>query len=384
MSRVAGANERISLGLIGTGGRGQSYLNELKGFQESLPVEITAVCDLWSVNRDHCAGRVEKEFGKKPRTFQYHEDLLALPDVDAVTIATPDHWHVPILLDALDAGKDAYVEKPMSYDLAEALAARDKVRKTGRIVQVGTQRRSEGKFQAAAEFVRTGRLGKVSMAESAWNDNNQRWRRGDVDKVKEEDVDWERYLNGRPMREFDPHLYLEWKLYKDFTCGVAGLLGSHMIDVVQWAMDAPHPKSAVTCGGVFVYNDGRTVDDTFATVFEYPQEFLLQYTTRLGNSYSPGTVLYGKNGTFFVDQLKAVPAGGAGGEKIEEEIRIEPKPSMSHLHNFLECVKSREEPNAPIEVGVSHMIACYMAEESLNRRSRIEYDPEREEIREAS
>jgi predicted dehydrogenase len=382
MNRVAGANERISVGLIGTGGRGQSYLNELKGIQDSLPLEITAVCDLWTVNRDHCAARVEKEFGTKPRAFQYHEDLLELEDVDAVTIATPDHWHIPILLDALDAGKDAYVEKPMSYDLAEALAARDRVREAGRIVQVGTQRRSEGRFQAAAEFVRTGRLGKVSMAECHWNDNSPRWRRGDVNRVKEEDVDWERYLNGRPMREFDPHLYLEWKLYKDFTCGVAGLLGSHMIDVVQWSMDAPYPTSAVTCGGVFVYKDGRTVDDTFSTVFEYPQEFLLQYTTRLGNKYSPGTVLYGKNGTFFVDQLKAVPTGGAGGERIEEEITVEPKPSMNHLHNFLECVKSREEPNAPIEVGVSHMIACYMAEESLNRRSRIEYDEAREEIRE--
>lgn len=380
--RVIGANERISLGLIGTGGRGQSYLGELKRIAEQLPFEVTAVCDLWTLNRDAAAAKVEELFGRRPRAFQYHEELLALNDVDAVTIATPDHWHIPVLLDALEAGKDAYVEKPLAYTLEEATRARDAVRRTGRIVQVGTQRRSEGHFIAAAEFVHSGRLGKVSMAECAWNDNSPRWRRGDLGRLKEEDIDWKRYLNGREMRPFDPRHYLEWKLYKDFTIGVAGLLGSHMIDIVQWLMDAPYPRSAVTGGGVYVYKDGRTTDDTFTTVFEYPQEFLLIYTTRLGNSYMPGTVLYGKNGTFFVDRLTATGDGGAGSEKIQEEIRIERSPGMNHLHNFLECVRSRKEPNAPIEVGHSHMVACIMAEESLNRRKRIVWDAEKEELRE--
>jgi predicted dehydrogenase len=382
MNRVVGANERISLGLIGTGGRGQSYLGELKRIVEHLPVEVTAVCDLWTLNRDAAAAKAEEIFGHRPRAFQYHEDLLELNDVDAVTIATPDHWHIPILLDALEAGKDAYVEKPLSYTLEEAKQARDAVRRTGRIVQVGTQRRSEGALVAAVEFVRSGRLGKVSMAECCWNDNSPRWRRGDLDRLKEEDVDWKRYLNGREMRPFNPHHYLEWKLYKDFTIGVAGLLGSHMIDVVHWLMDTPYPRSAMTGGGVYIYKDDRTTDDTFTTVFEYPQEFILIYTTRLGNSYTPGTVLYGKNGTFFVDKLTATGSGGAGPDKIEEDIKIERKPSTNHLRNFLECVRSREEPNAPIEVGLSHMVACIMAEESLTRRKRIVWDEEKEEIRE--
>lgn len=383
MNRVMGANETVSLGLIGTGIRANSYLADLKNIRASFPVEVTAVCDLWSVNRDAAAAKAEGVFGRRPRTFQYHEDLLALPDVDAVTIATPDHWHIPILLDALEAGKDVYVEKPLSYTLEEAKQARDAVRRGDRIVQVGTQRRSEGLFIAAAEFIRSGRLGQITMAETGFNDNSPRWRRRDVDTVKEEDIDWKRYLGGRPDRPFNPHHYLEWKLYKDFTIGVAGLLGSHMIDVVQWLMAAPFPRSAVTAGGVWVYKDDRTTDDTFTTLLEYPQEFLLVYTTRLGNRRDPGTIFYGRNGTLFVDRLTATGEGGAGDERIQEEIKIERRPNVNHLLDFLECVKSRKEPNAPIEAGFSHMVAAIMAEESLNRRKRIVWDAEREELRES-
>src|SRR5262245_59126623 len=190
-ARILGANDRISLGHIGIGSRGGDLVQIAGSLRGSHNVEMTEVCDLWTVNREKARSANEGLYGRAPRAFAHVEDLLAQKDVDAVLISTPEHSHSPILQMAVEAGKDAYVEKPMGNVLAEARAARDAVRATKRVVQVGTQHRSEPYPRAARELVRGGALGEVSKVEVEWNYHGPRWRgRPEVGQIREQDTDW--------------------------------------------------------------------------------------------------------------------------------------------------------------------------------------------------
>ena len=213
-------------------------------------------------------------------------------------ITTPDHAHCPVLIDTVKAGKDAYVEKPLCARLEDAWAAHDVVLATpDRIVQVGTQRRSSRKFQAALDYVKTGALGPVCKIETAWNRNVPSWKRP-VDMVKAEDVDWQQYQMYLPDAPFDPVKYRCWQLFYEHTTGLVGLLGSHMIDVALWFMDDPIPSSAVALGGVLSWKDGREISDTAEYVFEFPKGWILTFSSRLGSG--PETdfeVFYGKERT---------------------------------------------------------------------------------------
>src|SRR5215813_10356050 len=220
-ARILGANDRISVGHIGPGDRGQELDWIIAQHKTTHNVEMTAVCDLWSVHRERAVKQNTNYYGRAPRAFQYLEDVLALQDVDAVVISTPEHSHSPILKMAADAGKDAYVEKPMGNVLAEAKAARDAVKQHNRIVQVGTQHRSEPYPRAAQEVVRSGALGEISKVEIVWNYHGPRWRgREEVAQIREQDTDWSTWLMTKSIRPFDPRLYFEFRLYKEFSSGI--------------------------------------------------------------------------------------------------------------------------------------------------------------------
>ncbi|HYU42828.1 MAG TPA: Gfo/Idh/MocA family oxidoreductase, partial [Vicinamibacteria bacterium] len=256
-SRILGANDRISLGHIGVGRRGTG-LAGIAAQLESRNVEMTAVCDLWKVNREAAAARAEAAYGRAPRAFQYMEDLLALKDVDAVLVSTADFQHATHLRAVVEAGKDAYCEKPMANDLAEAKAARDAVLRSDRIVQVGTQHRSEPYQIAARDFIRSGALGDVSKVEIVWNYHGPRWRgREEVAQLREQDTDWRRWLLTKPYRPFDPRMYFEFRLYKDFSSGIADQWMSHGIDLVHYFLEDEFPRSVMASGGVFAWKDGR-------------------------------------------------------------------------------------------------------------------------------
>jgi predicted dehydrogenase len=243
--KVLGANDRISLGHIGIGSRGNDLGLIASKLKDSHHVQMTAVCDLWSVNRQKAVAVNTGYYGRTPRAVQYVEEILALKDVDAVLISTPEHSHSTILKMAVEAGKDAYVEKPMGNVLAEAKAARDAVVQSKRTVQVGTQHRSEPYPQAAYEVVRSGALGDISKVEIVWNYHGPRWRgRKEVSQIREGDTDWSKWLLTKPARPFDPRLYFEFRLYKDFSSGIADQWMSHGIDLVHWFMDDPFPCTA--------------------------------------------------------------------------------------------------------------------------------------------
>lgn len=381
-SRVMGANSRLSIGLIGCGGQGCNDASQAMRYSDELNVEVTAVCDVWKLHLNAAADMVEKKYSRKPRTFVDYQDLLALDDIDAVIIATPDFQHCRMLNDAMQAGKDVYVEKPMAMYLDEANESLEVARTTQRVVQVGTQRRSEGRYAAGARFIRSGALGTISRVEAAWNDCGPRWRK-DLSNVKAEDIDWKRFLRGGKKRPFDPSRFREWHLYRDYTLGTVSLLGSHMIDVVHWFMDDLLPTSGVAHGGKYVWKDHREHEDTVYALFEYPKGFMLRYLTGLGNETGNGCFFYGTNGTFDTATWKATGAGGAGEARIKEEKVIESGRGQNHMKNFLECVRSRQTPNASIRDGYAHSIAAIMAARSLRSGSKILYDIQSQEMRES-
>jgi len=400
-SRILGANDRISLGHIGCGRRGlglQTIARGLKGRN----LEMTAVCDLWKVNREAAAARTESWYGRAPRSFQYMEDLLALKDVDAVLISTADFQHATHLKTVVEAGKDAYCEKPMANDLAEAKAARDAVLRSDRIVQVGTQHRSEPYQIAARELIKSGALGDVSKVEIVWNYHGPRWRgREEVTQLREEDTDWRRWLLGKPYRPFDPRMYFEFRLYKDFSSGIADQWMSHGIDLVHYFLEDEFPRSVMASGGVFAWKDGRENPDTFQALLEYPKGFLVSYATSFGNDADSFSRIMGKNATL-------VNIGGEGSPRwkwVEEKGTHESNPDvkrderyvtlpgddripptsisdddLSHMTNWIECLRSRKAPNATVRHGFAHSVACIMAARAYREGRKLYWNPRTEEI----
>ena len=397
-ARIVGANDRISLGHIGIGSRGSELDLIASKLKSSHNVEMIAVCDLWTVNRAKAAETNAGYYGRAPRAVQHAEDLLAMKDVDGVLISTPEHSHSPTLKMAVAAGKDAYVEKPMGNVLAEAKAARDAVLGSGKIVQVGTQHRSEPYQEAAQKVVRGGALGDISKIEIVWNYHGPRWRgRPEVKQTREQDTDWKAWLMTKPARPFDPQRYFEFRLYREFSSGIPDQWMSHAIDLVHWFMDDHFPVSVVSHGGVFAWHDGRETADTFQTLLEYPKGFLVSYSTSFGNDAPSFTRYMGKKATL-------TNIGGEGNPRYqlveekgthEDDSNIDEKRksefirlpgetgvppmgiddlTLGHMANWFECMRSRQQPHAPVEAGFAHSVACMMAAESYWTGTKMYWD----------
>lgn len=381
-SRAWGASERLGIGIIGCGGRGTYQMGEIEKIAESHNAEVVAVCDVWKPNREKAAARVKEKTGREPFACARFAELLARKEVDAVVITTPDHAHSPILAASARAGKHAFCEKPMAHRLADAVDAVDAVKAAGVVVQIGTQRRSDGKFKAGAKFVQSGALGTISEIDTSWHDTNPRWARPYED-VRKEDVDWEQYLMGQSDRPFDQRRYRCWHLFRDYTSGLPGLLGSHLTDIAVWFMDDLLPLSGTALGGIYVWKDGREHCDTIECLWDFPKGFLLRYSNRLGNNHkTPEVVVYGTKGTFDTASWKLVPDGG-GKDKVAEEITVAPEADENHMGNFLDSIRNGKPTNAPIEVGYAHAVASILASEAQLKRCQLVYDAEKREIREA-
>ena len=402
---VLGANERLRVGLIGCGGRGNYLLDETLRAASDLHVEVAGLCDVWRVNLERTAARLASRQAARPRTFARFMDLLSMPDLDAVLIATPDFAHTPILIEATKLKKDAFVEKPMATVLDHANTAMALVEANETIVQIGTQRRSDGRHQEGAKLIQSGILGKISQVEAAWHDAAPRWAR-DFSDVRPEDVDWDQYLMFLPKEPFSAVRFRRWHFFKDFNVGTPALLGAHLIDVGIWFMDDPLPRSAVAQGGVYVWKDGREHADTIDCVLEYPKRFILQYSTRLGNNHPvPEVIFYGTKGTFDTQSWTARGEGG-GADAIKTPVTVPATSAPAaptstngsngaqggltqldqrvsgegHVRNWLECVRSRKQPNAPVEVGYAHTVASIMCFKAWETGRRHVFDPVKREI----
>jgi len=401
-SRILGANDRISLAHVGIGNRGRDLDLIASKLKSSHNVEMTVVCDLWTVNREKAAATNAGYYGRPPRAVQHVEEVLGMKDVDGVLISTPEHSHSPILRMAAEASKDAYVEKPMGNVLAEAKAGRDAVLQAKTVVQVGTQHRSEPYQQAAQKIARSGALGDISKVEIEWNYHGPRWRgRPEVKQIREQDTDWSKWLLTKPARPFDPQLYFEFRLYKDFSSGIPDQWMSHAIDVVHWFMDDNYPASVMSHGGVFAWHDGRENPDTFQTLLEYPKGFLVSYSTSFGNDAPSFTRYMGKKATL-------INIGGEGSPRYqvieekgthEDDVDIDRKReskyvslpgekglppmgiddlTLEHMANWFECMRSREQPHCTVHEGYAHSVACMMAAESYWTGRKIFWDAKTE------
>lgn len=418
--RIPGANDRISLGHIGIGRRGRELAAVAASLKNEHKVEMTAVCDLWKHNRERATEAATQAYSRAPRAFQYHEDLLALKDVDAVIISTADFQHAPLLKLTANAGKDAYCEKPMANVLDEAKLARDQVRARKLIVQIGTQHRSEAYQIAAKDLVNRGALGRVSKVEMVWNYHGPRWRgRSEVKQVREEDTDWKRWLLTKPERPFDAQMYFEFRLYKEFSSGIPDQWMSHGIDLIHYLLDDHYPKSAVAHGGVYAWPDGRENPDTFHALLEYPKGFLVSYSTSFGNDCDSFTRIMGTKATL-------INTGGEGSQRwnlVEEKGNHEDNPFIrrgqkqvtlnddamrgmawsqrlltgavektygplpfssdsnpSHMRNWFECLRSRQQPNATVEHGFAHSVAVIMAARAQQEGKKLYWHPATEQI----
>jgi predicted dehydrogenase len=405
---IIGANDRISLGHVGIGSRGGDLDLIVSKLKSTHNVEMTVVCDLWKGNREKAVATNAGYYGRAPRAVQHVEDLLAMKDVDGVLISTPEHSHSPILKMTAESGRDAYVEKPMGNVIAEAKSARDAVLKAKTVVQVGTQHRSEPYPRAAQEVVRSGVLGDISKIEIVWNYHGPRWRgREEVKQIHEQDTDWSKWLLTKPARPFDPRLYFEFRLYKEFSSGIPDQWMSHAIDLVHWFMDDSFPQSAVSQGGVLAWRDGRETPDTFQALLEYPKGFLVSYSTSFGND-APGFTRYmGKKATL-------INIGGEGSPRyqlIEEkgtheddadidqkreskfillpgESKLPPMGiddlTLEHMANWFDCMRTRTQPAATVHDGFAHSVACIMAAQSYWSGRKVYWDSVTETIVERS
>jgi predicted dehydrogenase len=404
---ILGANDRVRVGIVGYSDRCRSAL--IPAFLRSskeLDFEVVAVSDIWSLRRETGAAHLEKVTGKRPEVVRNNDELYARKDVDAVIVATADFQHALHGVEAVRAGRDAYVEKPLANTMADARAIRQAVKDTGKIVQIGTQRRSDPVYQKAYDFIRAGKFGEIVMVEMTWNVNQPgRWRRPDVvPTLREQDTDWKRYLLNRPVEPFDPRKYLEFRLFWPYSSGIPDQWLVHQIDTVHWFTGLPRPRSVVANGGIYVWKDGRRNWDTMTAVFDYgplndsSKGFQVVYSSRMTNSAGGTKELYYSNGgTLDLDKNQLTPGGGlrereaaAMGLKanllpeqslVEKAAAVETAadtgadPSTTaNMRNWMECVRSRKTPNADIEAGYSHSVALCMTIAAVQTGQRVGFD----------
>jgi predicted dehydrogenase len=387
-ARTIGANDRISIGLVGCGDRGtNAHMPGVHPFDKQENVEFTAVCDPWRVARERAAARVQEWYGRPARQFSSYRDLLALKDVDAVMIASPDHLHTTHLEAAAKAGKDVYCEKPLGMDLERLKAACDAVKAANVVVQIGTQLRSFPSFGGCRELYKTGILGKVARIEQCRNGDRPYWY-GYLKPAEEKDVDWKEFLADRPMRPFSADQFTGWYGYRDFSDGPVPGFGSHYLDLVHYITGAKFPASAVCHGGVFTWKDEHkfTCPDNVQAVWVYPEGFMVTYSTNFGNSSGNSFRIFGDQGVLDMVNWSAPVLTAEGGSKGKGQIRgkqpVAEVPQPDHFLNWLQCLRSRKTPNASIDAGYQHGVACIMAVKAFDTGRRQVYDPQIREIRE--
>jgi len=388
-SRVLGSNDRISIGIIGCGGRGQgTHMAQVHKYAKNQNADVVAVCDPWSVRRQEAAARAKEQYGGQVRQFVSYRDLLGLDDVDAVMIASCDHQHTTHLRAAAQAKKDVYCEKPLAMDIEKLKEACDTVKENNIVIQIGTQQRSYPTNTGTREVYMTGILGRVSRIEQHRHASVPYWRKR-VKSVAANDVDWNEFLMDRPVRPFDPVKFSAWYGFLDFSDGPVSQWGSHYIDLVHYITGAKFPTSCTCLGGTFTSKDEHnfTCPDHVQAQWIYPEGFLVSYATNFGNSAGNSFKIFGDVGMIDLGGPHA-PAhflSAEGGSKNKGAIRgrkpIESVDRPDHWLNWLQCLRSRRQCHAPIEAGYRHAVACIMARKSYDTGCRMVYDRDKREIR---
>jgi len=376
-ARVLGANNRVRVGMIGVGARGQDLLRELLAVKSA---ELVAVADIYSRRLDEAEHLVPGV-----RKFRDHRQLLDL-DLDGVIVASPLHLHARHFLDTIAAGKDLYCEKTMTWSIPEAKECLGAAKKSDRVIQIGLQHESSGALADARKWIADGLLGKITQVES-WMSRNTphgkgQWVRAVPTDCVAENVNWKAFLNGRPDRPFDGYKFMNWRLFWEFS---GGNVTENMVHQIAWIMSAlnlPVPTSAYMSGGVFSEKDGREVPDTIAVTLDFPGDVVITWQSTFSNSrYGLGERFLGSEGT--VEHVAGATDMVSG--KSDELTRYFPEPvnrsngspftsnspDQNHMANWIDCIRSRKTPNASVELGYRTAVAAHMANLAYRSKQRV-------------
>ncbi|HLJ09930.1 MAG TPA: Gfo/Idh/MocA family oxidoreductase [Planctomycetaceae bacterium] len=360
------ANDTLNVACIGTGSRCRHLMKSLR---EIPDVRIAAVCDIFDVNLAEGAKLADP---KAVQATNFHE-LLARRDIDAVLIGTPDHWHVPMTIAACEAGKDVYVEKPLTHNLQEGAAVIEAQNRHKRIVQVGTQQRSMPQFQKAYEIIQAGTIGKVRKVHLTWNRNAPRFRKG-PQAVDPKQIDWKSFLGNAPEQPFDEYRFRHWRWFWDFGGGILTDLMVHYIDVVHWFMGVEHPLVATAIGDYFNSAGLWEAPDTIQCLLRYPNDFQVYFEGTFVNARNGAMLEFmGEDATLYLDRGRYEVHPERNKKVKPEELVLSKNPpyrgadfydtpdgEMLHLANWIDCIRSRKTPNVPAEAGVSAASAAHL------------------------
>jgi predicted dehydrogenase len=372
---------QVALGVIGSGGRGTFVMTV---FQKDPALRVAGICDVYEPNLEHALSVAAKVPGNQPKAYRRYQELLANKDIQAVLIASPEHWHAQMVLDALAAGKDVYVEKPLCHTVQEGVALLAAGARSKSIVQVGMQRRSYDLYQEGRDIVKAGTLGNVRMIRSWWLNN---YLGGRPEVKLDGPLDWEQWQGPAPRRPLDPNRFHNWRFFPDYGNGILADQGAHVFDGIHLLMGASYPLAVNASAGKKQRADFQTPESVVVAA-EYPEDFIgvfmvnyaaMHYRTRN-------------------DQLNQLDGDQARMDIGREELNVyrqgaEDTPAITkksergfgwatdlHVQNFLECVRTRKQPTAPLAIGFQAALVVIMANMSLRRGARLRWDAARQRV----
>jgi predicted dehydrogenase len=381
---VLGANERVRVGMIGPGGRGQELIQQLLQLSN---VQLVAIADIYPRRHDEV-----RKLVPDVQVFTDHRRLLDMKNLDGVLVASPLHIHALHFIDTLAAGKDLYSEKTMTWSIPEAEQCLAAAKKSDRVVQIGLQHESSGSLADTKKWIKDGIVGKVTHVES-WMSRNTphgkgQWVRPVPSDCTEQNINWKAFLNGRPDMPFDGYKFINWRLFWEFSGGNVTENMVHQIAWIMTALDLPVPSAAYMSGGVFSEKDGRQVPDTIAVTLDFPNDIVVTWQSTFSNKrYGLGERILGSDGT--IEHLSGSTEMIEG--KLAEGIRYYPEDTnrpngamlkgetanQNHMANWIDCMKTRKTPNATVEIGYRSAVAAHMANLSYRKKQRITWEEAR-------
>ena len=390
-----GANDKVNIGWIGVGTRGYASLDWMHSASPD-DVKITAICDTYQGYIARAKDRMQTIWGNVPATYIDYHDLLADKSVDAVFIMTPEHLHHDMTIAALQAGKHVYIEKPLAHTIEEGFDLVRAWQQSGKIVQVGTQNRSSSLYKKAKELIQQGYIGDVHYARAFWYrnslPNDPAWRYVIPPEATPQNTDWNRFLGTATKRPWDSQRYFQWRLYWDYSGGISTDLLVHQTDIVNFMLDKTVPRSSMASGGIYRWTDktdDREVPDTLSAIYEYADNFHINYSCYFGNErYGYGEQVCGNEGTievmnrqdlyFTPEAFKGKPPASV---RARQPIHLNGKKdfneadgAINHFRNFIQAVLGNEKVIAPPPVGQQAAISGHMATLSFKNQKRIVWD----------
>jgi predicted dehydrogenase len=387
-ARTSGANERLNLAIVGCGHIANTeHMKALLPMHEKREVGILAVCDVYRTRAQALQSRL-RETGADPRALDDHREVLSMPNVDYVLIATPEHWHAQHTIDALRAGKHVYCEKPMTHTIDEAKAVMAEVKKTGLKLQVGVQGMSDESYSRAYEAIRHGKLGPVVQAQIEYCRNHglERgpWRKEDTDPAMPQpaDLDWNRWLGPAPKHPWDPRRYFEWRNYRDYSGGIATDLFIHRISRIIRACSLDCPVRVAGMGGIYLWRDGRELPDNLEMLAEYPAVegispgMTVHVLGTMANRYRLDHCIRGQKATLVFVRNKGwqIIEEGSGGKVIEEFSRPHAHEVTLHHKNLHDAIRHGTALHCPPELGFRGLVPVWMANESWFTKKMLRWD----------